>query len=225
MEKWYDDDTSYSRILENPYIISEESELNDSRYVTTEMVDLGVIPDSEIQGDWLPEHPSRIDTRIDERRIRSSITFKLKWQLSEGDTLLSITEITDYLEESLNVYDVKLPKNYIANKRNFMEETLAFVDGVSDPEANACDSALQLKEYFEIEKFLRSKFKARAAKSVKNPIKENWESIVKVQSMALTKTIHEVLPLSKIGLRLLKCSATRDCLYSPVLPVLVKRLS
>ncbi len=179
VEKWYDDDTSYSRILENPYIISEESELNDSRYVTTEMVDLGVIPDSEIQGDWLPEHPSRIDTRIDERRIRSSITFKLKWQLSEGDTLLSITEITDYLEESLKVYDVKLPKNYIANKRNFMEETLAFVDGVSDPEANACDSALQLKGYFEIEKFLRSKFKARAAKSVKNPIKENWESIVK----------------------------------------------
>lgn len=52
VEKWYDDDTSYSRILENPYIISEESELNDSRYVTTEMVDLGVIqtPKSKVIG-------------------------------------------------------------------------------------------------------------------------------------------------------------------------------
>lgn len=179
VEKWYNDESSYAKVIANPYIISENSEFNDNLYVTTDMVDLGVLPDSEIQGDWVPKAPSRIETLIDERRIRSLITYKLKWQLIEGDTLLSLEEITNYLEESLKLRDVKLPKNYIIAKRNYMEETFAFIESDTLPDENHGKLALQLNEYFDIEKFLRNKFKARAAKSVKIPIKEDWENIVK----------------------------------------------
>lgn len=174
ISKWYNDENLYRNVISNPYLISENSDFNDSLYVTTEIIDMGVIPDSEIQGDWLPESPFKIDTKIDERRIRALIVYKLKWQLTEGDTLLSINELTDFVESKLEKDDIKLPKNYIANKRLYFEDILVFIDD------ERCQStAIQLKEFFTIEKFLRNKFKARAAKSVRTPINEDWEGIVK----------------------------------------------
>ena len=171
--KWYNDENSYLKVISNPYLISENSNFNDSLYVTTEIIDLGVISDSEIQGDWLPESPYKIETKIDERRIRALIVYKLKCQLVDGDTLLSINELTDFVESKLELDDIQLPKNYIVNKRLYLEEILEFIDNDATQ-----TSALQLKEYFKIEKFLRAKFRARAAKCVKIPINEDWEGIV-----------------------------------------------
>ena len=169
IEEWLEQSDRYNDVIENPYLISEECDLNYGNYITTEMIDLGVIADVSIQGDWIPQEPSVLTSKIDKRRIRSLVIHKLKLQLLEGDTLLSIAEIEEYVKAILGKDDLILPIGYFATTKEFMEQgSLVYVD-----------STMQLKEYNDIETFLRKIFKARTQKTVKIPIVENWDSIVK----------------------------------------------
>ena len=169
---WYYRPKSYDNLVSNPYIISEASELLDSDTITTEMIDLGVFADPQIQGKWMPQTPSLVESKIDKRRIRSLITYKLKTQLSAGDTLLSINELSEFVESSLSNDNMSLPINYLHTIKDFITQTLIFVDTEDG-------DAIQLREYYDIERYLAKIFAARAAKSVRNPIKEDWESLVK----------------------------------------------
>lgn len=169
IEEWLEQKDRYNDLIENPYLISEECDLNYGNYITTEMIDLGVIADVSIQGDWIPQSPSVLTSKINERRIRSLVIHKLKIQLLEGDTLLSITEIEDYVKSILEKDNLKLPVGYFDTTKEFMEQgNLVYVN-----------STMQLKEYYEIEEFLRKIFIARTQKTVKNPVAENWDSVVK----------------------------------------------
>lgn len=80
-------------LLENPYLISE---LDDGDIVNTtispEVVDLGLIEDKAIQGDYTPPAPARVDSTLDRRRIRAYIIKSLRMAANEGDTLLSFSE-------------------------------------------------------------------------------------------------------------------------------------
>ena len=169
---WYNRIRSYKNLLENPYIISEASELSDGDTITTEMIDLGVFADPQIQGKWMPVSPYLVHSKIDQRRIRSLITYKLKTQLLAGDTLLSVDELTSFIEDCLSRDKMHLPVNYLHTIRDFISKTLEFIE---------CDegSSIQLKEYTKIERYLEKIFKARAAKPVRLPLTEDWESLAK----------------------------------------------
>ena len=169
---WYLRTGSYKNLLDDPYIISEASELLDTDTITTEMIDLGVFADPQIQGTWVPVAPSLVESKIDKRRIRSLITYKLKTQLLNGDTLLSVDELNNYIEDCLEADNMNLPINYLRTIKDFISQTLEFID-------NGEETAIQLKEYTTIEQYLAKVFRARASKSVRQPIKEDWESIVK----------------------------------------------
>lgn len=162
IEEWYSDPDSYEELMSNPYILSEE------RYLTPEQVDLGVIADPGIQGSNIPQSPSCIDTKIDERRIRAYAIYKLDMQSLEGDTLMSIKEITEYINEQLAQDKMELPVNFFKTYKDFMSKELVYIE----------DSAIQLHEFYEMENFLYKTFKARARKEVKTALHEDWRKRV-----------------------------------------------
>ena len=174
IEKWIGDYRNYDNLISNPYIISEAGDPNEGGYVSTSMIDVGVIPEISIQGDWQPKTPTRLETKIDPRRIRSMAIFYIKNRLMLGDTLVSIAEISGYIEKTLKEDDnYKLPVDYIITNKVFFEEKLTYVP---DKEENL--AALQLNYFNKIEKQLSKLFKARASKSVKNKLDEDWETII-----------------------------------------------
>ena len=134
------------------------------------MVDLGVIADSEIQGKYVPKAPSCIETKIDERRLRAYVVYKLQLQSLEGDTLMSVSEINGYLEDVLSKDNLNLPVHFFKTNKDFMTESLCFVND---------DAAVQLYEFHDMEKYLRQVFKDRAKSNVKTTLKEDWAIRVK----------------------------------------------
>lgn len=172
MKEWIKHPDKYNSLLENPYLLSEECSFEDGKIVTTEMIDLGVIEDPLIQGRWIPEEPSRVETKLDKRRIRSMIIYKLRVQLNQGDTLLSIKELEKYVRDSLNKDDYEFPINYLLSLQPFLSEKLEYIT----PEE---PRAIQLKKYFEYESYLRKRFVQRAKKDVKVELIEDWDNLVK----------------------------------------------
>ena len=166
MSEWFNDPDWYEDLIANPYLLSEESKFGK---VTPEMVDLGVISDPDIQGNYTPMKPSCIDTKIDERRIRAYIVYKLNAMSYEGDTLVSIQEMNDYINEVLSHENMKLPVHFFMTYKEFMGQKLSYIN----------DMAFQLWEFNEMESFLRSVFKARTQRNVKTPLCEDWNSKVK----------------------------------------------
>ena len=109
---------------------------------------------------------------IDKRRIRSLVVYQLKAALQNGDTLLSVNELERSIKNTLSSDSLQLPVNYLLTNRYFMQTILTYIT----PEDKY--GAIQLKYYSNAEDFLRKKFKARASKSVKVPLNEDWDSLV-----------------------------------------------
>lgn len=163
----------YTKIIANPYLISEECLRTGDNYVTTDTIDLGVVADPEIQGECLPEPPSVVETVIDKRRLRSMVIERLCRALDEGDTLMSIQEVEDSLRVRLKEEDkAELPFDILLTARDFFSTEIAYIPD-SDPKA------IQLKEYYEMERKLESVLRKRAMKDVKNIVIEDWLNIVR----------------------------------------------
>lgn len=167
IDYWLDNDDRWDELKLNPYIICEECPPGESP-TPHDVIDLGLIPDKDIQGEWVPEEPFALDTLIDRRRIRALVAEQLLARLSEGDTLLSISEIEEFVAADLEKENVRLPKRYFVSNRDFMEEKLVFVD----------KQAVQLKEYNIMEEFLRTRLIARANHEVEKQTGENWDKVV-----------------------------------------------
>ena len=166
MEDWINDPDWYDKLINNPYLLSEESSYGK---ITPEMVDIGVIADADIQGEFIPKAPSCIETKIDERRIRAFAIYKLTTQSFEGDTLMSINEMNDYINDFLAKDNLKLPIHFFKTYEDYMNERLRFIN----------DTAVQLDEFYDMESFLRMIFIGRAQKNVKVPLNEDWGARVK----------------------------------------------
>ena len=165
---WVERPESYDDLLANPYLICEEGNTS----ISTQMVDYGVIPDVQIQGDWIPEAPSCVDTLIDQRRIRSLVIEKLRFQADLGDTLLSMRELDSFLKEELDKDKMLLPPDYLLKVGPFMQEKLEYIKTEDSV-------AIQLREFTDMERWLQKRLSARAAKDVKEPLSEDWASLVK----------------------------------------------
>lgn len=163
IDYWVKDPEWYDDLINNPYTLSELDN------VPPEMIDLGVIADPEIQGQYVPQEPSCIHIKTDERRIRAYVVHKLNVQSIEGDTLMSINELNNYLNDVLANDKCDLPVHYLKSFKEFMSERLHYIN----------NTALQLHEFYDKENYLRAIFTERAKKTVKAPLNEDWRSKVK----------------------------------------------
>lgn len=185
-------------LISNPYIICEES-LQDYYYdITTQTIDIGVIKDVDIQGDCVPVAPSVVESVIDSRRLRSMVIERLCEVLPDGDTVISISEMEDYLRDRLKNDDrAKLPIGILETLKPFFSSAVVYIP--EDP-----PRAIQLKEYYLMEEKLRSILLKRAKKVVKHPLNEDWLTIVQSdknfnpsnqRSVAATKQQAEALQM------------------------------
>ncbi len=159
-------------ILINPYIIAEEDNGDKNHYpIAVETIDDGLFADVAIQGEYIPEKPQVVDSPLDNRRVRALIISLLKEAALNGDTLMSITEIT----EKLNLLNLQrsshFPTSYIKANMAYLIEQLVSLDSGKIP-------SLQLKLYNEIEKFLSKVLLARGKKDLE-PLNEQWDILVK----------------------------------------------
>ena len=107
-----------SDIINNPYLISEWCARNSIENVSTRTIDLGAFPDPTIQGDNVPVPPLAAESILDTRRLRSLVIERLYSVLIDGDTLVSIKEMEDYLRDIMAEEDkAHLPKNILLTHR------------------------------------------------------------------------------------------------------------
>ena len=160
---------TYEKLLTNPYIISEKCAQDYDNRVNTQTIDFGVIPDVDIQGENIPTAPFAVRTLIDERRLRSMTVERLCSALDDGDTLLSIAELEQYVSDTLSDANSLLPNDYFLTVRGFFSDELVYL-----PDDNP--KALQLKEYAKMERWLSKRLLARAKSSVRNKLNVDWET-------------------------------------------------
>jgi hypothetical protein len=161
-----------SNILENPYLIVEEDEPKTSeQQITVETVDYGVFEDRAVQGEYIPEKPYRLESKIDPRRVRALVISILKDAAKEGDTLLSLFEIKQRLDALSINEEVDFPANYLATHIEYLKQKLEHI-------ATDSVNALQLKIYFTIETELSKKIIARASRALPS-LNEDWAELIK----------------------------------------------
>lgn len=180
IKKWFSDrernkrgyEVTPDQILENPYLIAELDDGDKNHYpISVETIDLGLFEDKAIQGENIPEEPSRTESPIDKRRIRAISIKILKDAANDGDTLLSFNEVIERLAAVKLTHPATVPDNYIVAYKDYFSESLSII-------ATEDISALQLQIYEQIESWLKKIFLARAKK--KSPVlDENWEELVK----------------------------------------------
>ena len=175
IEQYVDNSDIYEKLLSNPYIISEKCAQNYDNRVNTQTIDLGVIRDPDIQGVNIPTAPFVVETLIDERRLRSMVIERLCFALDNGDTLLSLAELEEYLRDILSKSKSLLPSNFFLTAKSFFSRELVYL-----PDDNP--KALQLKEYTTMERYLSKKLLARANASVSTKLDEDWEVRAKTSS-------------------------------------------
>lgn len=174
IRSFYDnhDKNDYRKIIENPYLLCEESNINiPDSVVTTEMIDSAFIPDVDKQGDNIPVAPSVVTNNIDKRRIRSLVIYRLKEALLDGDTLLSEKEVSDYLNDIFSDDHDKIPMGYLSTVKDFMSEKISYL-------TNDKGNSLQLNSYTEEENYLSKILIARAKKPIRQQIEENWRELI-----------------------------------------------
>lgn len=113
--------------MTNPYIISEKCAQDYDNRVNTQTIDFGVIPDVDIQGENIPTAPFAVRTLIDERRLRSMTVERLCSALDDGDTLLSIAELEQYVSDTLSDTNSLLPNDYFLTVRGFFSDELVYL--------------------------------------------------------------------------------------------------
>lgn len=177
--RWYDKDKRANRgwkmsnqsLLENPYLISEFDEGdNENSSIPPEAIDLGLIEDKAIQGDYMPNAPAKVDSTLDKRRIRAYLVKSLRLAAREGDTLLSFAEARERLENLKTNHSCAIPDGYIQANSEYLSERLNLIE---TGEARG----IQLKFYSETESFLGKIFAARAARPL-SPLSENWRDLI-----------------------------------------------
>ncbi|WP_445457722.1 ATP-dependent DNA helicase [Flavobacterium sp. HNIBRBA15423] len=163
---------SEKEILANPYLIAEEDSGDQDHYpIAVETIDNGLFEDASIQGECIPEKPQLVESPLDNRRIRALIISILKVAAANGDTLLSINEIT----EGLNLLNLQrttvVPTRYIVSNLDFFKTKFEYIKTEET-------EAIQLKIYTEIETYLRKVFLARSKRQLE-PLKEDWADLIK----------------------------------------------
>ncbi len=158
-------------ILANPYIIAEDDTGNSESYpISVDVIDLGVFEDKAIQGEYAPKEPSLVESTIDKRRIRAIVISILKKAAINGDTLLSINEINEWIAALKLQRTLDIPNNYIHANIAFLKEKLVHIHSEET-------DALQLKLYETIEAYLSKIFVARAKRDLPQ-INEDWEKLI-----------------------------------------------
>jgi hypothetical protein len=155
---------SDAAILANPYRIAE-CDIGDDQdnAISLATVDRGVMPDTTIQAAHPVEHPSRIESALDGRRVRAGLVTVLRNAAGQGDSLLSDLDSLLALGKLDLSRACEVPQDWINGNAGLLEEEIVRHRLVLNHETDEAIQCLQLKELSERENRLSKLLSARAA--------------------------------------------------------------
>lgn len=186
--RWFDRNTRYrivgvqiddSEILANPYRISESDVgFEDDPTISIGTIDRGLLPDDTVRSRQPVPPPSAIDSKLDARRVRAALVSVLRTVANTGDSLLSVTEAIERLQ-NLDVTEPCNPStDWIeANVSNLagVIELLRLPINIHEPEKAVL--SLQLTELKKREEYLQRTLRARAERPL-GSLEADWRSLL-----------------------------------------------
>jgi ATP-dependent exoDNAse (exonuclease V) alpha subunit len=165
-------------ILENPYRIVE-LDLGDAkeRPVSLGVVDRGILPDAVIAAQHPVPPPSRVESALDERRVRATFVSVLRQAADDGDALLGEDDLLTRLGRLDLDPPCVVPTAWIAGNAGNLASEVAHFEVLIDPEEGTSTSCLQLTSLKEHEDKLRRILAKRAEREVPS-LKEKWSDLI-----------------------------------------------
>jgi hypothetical protein len=165
-------------LLENPYRIVE-LDLGDAkeRPVSLGVVDRGITPDTVVAAQHPVPPPSRVESPLDERRVRAALVTVLRHAADDGDALLTEDEALGRVGKLKLDQPCDVPSPWLAGHDEDLSAEIARINVLIDPEVGTSMSSLQLVEFRQREDKLRSILSKRAGRSLPS-LNENWSDLV-----------------------------------------------
>ena len=148
-----------------PYILAE-GDLGTATEIPVSMttIDRGLLPDEIAGGNDPIREPSRVDSPNDPRRVRCALVSVLRKSAEHGDSLLSLFESQNKLENIDTSYPIQVTTDWLRGHGAFVSQRVEYkVLSPSGREENSVE-ILQLTELTKREKRLRKILNARALK-------------------------------------------------------------
>jgi ATP-dependent exoDNAse (exonuclease V) alpha subunit len=165
-----------SEVLDNPYRVAESDlGIPGESPISVTTMDQGLLPDPSVAKQHPVPLPSRISSDADRRRIRAALVAVLRAAATEGDSLLSESEVMDCVEKLSLSRPVEVTGDWLNAHASFLGE---IVDQLPLRHGDISLPAIQLKDLRRQEDQLRKILIARAAKVVP-AVGEEWEQLVK----------------------------------------------
>lgn len=186
--RWFDRNTRYhdtgvqiedSEIIKNPYRISEvDLNYEDGPAISIGTIDKGLLPDDTVRSHQPVPLPSAVGSKLDHRRVRAALVSVLRTAANNGDSLLSVTEAIERLQ-NLDLAESCNPSfDWIeANVSNLAEviELLRLPVNILEPEKVVL--SLQLTELKNREEYLQKILRARAGRLL-GSLEVDWKSLL-----------------------------------------------
>jgi ATP-dependent exoDNAse (exonuclease V) alpha subunit len=166
-------------ILANPYLVSE-LDLGDAKEppVSIGVIDRGMLPEDTIKARHpLPEN-CEIESTGDPRRIRAALVSVLRNAAVDGDSLLSIKEVMQRVEQLDLAAACPATSDWIYSNKDTLGGVIELLEIQSNEPGGKNTTSLQLTEIKEREKYLARILKTRAGREV-DSLSADWATLLK----------------------------------------------
>lgn len=184
-KRWYDRDArremlqegvTDADILANPYVIAERDVAGfGENSISLGVVDRAVLPEGSRERFPLPP-PTQVESPIDPRRLRAAVIIVLRNAATEGDSLVSVTEVRSRVSQLRLHQPCEIPPDWPSVDDRHVRSRIEIIESAGERDAGK-SVALQLKQYAEMESFLRQVLLSRAGKPILAP-DADWERLL-----------------------------------------------
>ncbi len=165
-------------IIENPFKVAEV-DLGDENEpaISIGLIERGLLPDNTIAARHPVPSPSALGSPNDARRLRAALVTVLRQAASQGDTLVSTSEMLERLGALNLAYPCTIGSDWIEAHRGQLSGTVEVIDVPVDTQTNRNVKALQLTELKRREERLRKILDSRAGLPLPE-INAGWKSLL-----------------------------------------------
>lgn len=157
-------------IIENPYLLYELSRFHPN-FINFWRVDYGLFPDVSISKNYPIPEPSKMDYRLDERRIRAVLIYILELASREGHTLLPVAHLID----KINKLSIEPPFEIDSETLEIVEDD--FEDLISVIKLKDGKKAYKLRYLEEMSNIIKKTVEDRLSQE-KILLNQNWRKLI-----------------------------------------------
>ncbi|MEW6010367.1 MAG: AAA family ATPase [Euryarchaeota archaeon] len=157
-------------IIENPYLLYELSRFHPN-FINFWRVDYGLFSDVSISKNYPIPEPSRMDYRLDERRIRAVLIYILEQGAREGHTLLPVAHLID----KINKLSIEPPFEIDSETLEIVEDD--FEDLISIIKLKDGKKAYKLRYLEEMGNIIKKTVENRLSQD-RILLDENWRELI-----------------------------------------------